>query len=675
VNYRKSTILSVGLLTLILLALSTLNTGEAAAPQPDLVLTPYAYLPFVAKPSICPPWSANEYASGTAHQYDRDDPVRPAYDHADKNIELRGYTANTDPGLERDLIDYGSDDPKQPPQFATLFDPPRVPTLAGFYQVHHWDWAASPDPGRRLGPILSPPVTALGLQTTPGEALHVPASGYDIGGGMEVLVLFADHDTVALRYTREDSSAPPGYTIHIDNICTDPNLLALYNTLDDPSGPRYQYPNASYGLPNLYAGQSFGVARTSEVVVAIADTGSFQDPRSLDEWWQIRPGYSRYPADVYYTNQWALERVRAPQAWAHSTGRDIVVAVLDTGVDLDHPDLMSKVLTDLDRDFVNDDFTAADDHGHGTHVAGIAAAATDNGLGIAGLGWDVRILPLKVLDSEGNGDGLNLAAAIRYAADRGADVINMSLGGAVPCGWPVDDAVNDAHSRGVTLIAAAGNYLGDTEMFPANCEHVLGVAATDHADAVAYYSNYGNHVSVAAPGSGIYSTLNGGSYGYDSGTSMATPHVAGLAALLAARYPPYTPDLVASAILDTAQDLGASGWDQHYGCGRIDASLALSTGALNAEPICLQAVGPWAEASPKNLEEAPYVPGEIIVDLRPGVRAFSISGRHGVGVEFLFGLGVWRLSVPQGQERSVLAELESDPDVVRAGLNYLVSAQ
>jgi len=280
--------------------------------MPDLTPTAHAYLPVVAHPPICPASCTNKYASGIAYQYDRDDPVRAAYDHADKNIELRGYTATSDPTLERDLIDYGSDDPEQPPQFATLFGAPRVPTLVGFYQVHHWEWATSPDPGQRLGPILSPPVTALGLQTTRGEILHVPASGYNIGGGMEVLVLFADHDSVALRYTREDSSAPPGYTVHIDNICTDPNLLALYRTLDDPNGPRYRYPIDFYSLPNLYAGQPFGVARGSEIVVAIADTGSFQDPRSLNEWWQIRPGYSRYPANEYYTTDWAVEGVNWP---------------------------------------------------------------------------------------------------------------------------------------------------------------------------------------------------------------------------------------------------------------------------------------------------------------------------------------------------------------------------
>ncbi|MGD2178702.1 MAG: S8 family peptidase, partial [Anaerolineae bacterium] len=354
---------------------------------------------------------------------------------------------------------------------------------------------------------------------------------------------------------------------------------------------------------------------------------------------------SRYPTDLYYTNQWSLERVSAPQAWAKSTGEGIVIAVLDTGADLDHPDLRSKLLTEVDRDFVNGDLTAEDDYGHGTHVAGIAAAATDNGLGIAGLGWDAEILPLKVLDDEGNGDAVALAAAIRYAADHGADVINMSLGGPVPCGWPVKDAVDEAHSRGVTLIAAAGNDLGPVEMFPANCEHVLGVSATNPDDTRPRYSNYGDHVSVAAPGSAIYSTLWGGSYGYGSGTSMATPHVAGLAALLMARYPSYTPGQLASAILDNSQDLGAPGWDQFHGCGRIDAFLALTNGALSAQPVCLQGVGPWSEASPKTFGDAPHVPGAIIVELRPSVRASSVLSRYDAAAEFLPALGAWHLHV------------------------------
>jgi hypothetical protein len=241
----------------------------------------------------CPTTSTNQYASGTAYRYDQDDPVRPAYNHADKNLDLRGYTPNTDPGLQRELVDYGSDDPTQPPQLATLFSPYRVPTLGSFYRVYNWIWMTSPAPGFRGGPITDWPVTALGMQTTPREAIHTPASGYDIGGGMEVIVLFADEDTIALKYARQDSAGAPGYTVHLDNICTDPNLLALYDQLDDPNGPRYSssFFHIPYDLPTLSAGQPLGTARGTEIVVAIVDTGAFMDTRSCNEWWQIRPGY------------------------------------------------------------------------------------------------------------------------------------------------------------------------------------------------------------------------------------------------------------------------------------------------------------------------------------------------------------------------------------------------
>ncbi|NLF00431.1 MAG: hypothetical protein GX601_05565 [Anaerolineales bacterium] len=201
------------------------------SPTPSPIPSPTAY--------ACPSTSSRTYSAGIAYQFDTDNPVRPAYAHADKNIALRSYTLNISTWLKRELVNYGSDDPKQPPQLATLFEPYRVPTLRNFYQVYQWLWAPSPDPGTRGEPITDYPVTALGLATTPGELLRVPISGYDIGGGMEVIVLFADADTVALRYTREDSSGSSGYTLHVSGICTDPALLALYNALDAPSGPRY----------------------------------------------------------------------------------------------------------------------------------------------------------------------------------------------------------------------------------------------------------------------------------------------------------------------------------------------------------------------------------------------------------------------------------------------------
>lgn len=265
--------------------------GSHADQQGDVV--PVAYLPaiFSSPPFSCASSSANSYASGVAYQHDSDNPVRPAYNHADKNIDLRGYTPNTDPSLVRELINYGSGDPTQPPQFATLFKPPQVPAFADFHQVHEWYWANSPAPGTRGGVLTSPPVTAVSFTLSPNEPIYVPTSGYDIGGGAEVIVIFADENSVTLHYTREDTAAV-GYTIHIDNICTDPNLLALYQSLDHANGPRYNYPSPSYNLPALPAGQLIGTTGIGDMVVAIVDTGGFMDTRSCNEWWQIRPGYT-----------------------------------------------------------------------------------------------------------------------------------------------------------------------------------------------------------------------------------------------------------------------------------------------------------------------------------------------------------------------------------------------
>jgi len=261
--------------------------------QSQMELPPQAYLPLVFAPeaSACPTTSAESYTSGIAFQFDTDNPVRPTFNHADKNIELRGYTPNADPALQKELIDYGSDDPTQPPQFATLFSPNQVPPFAEFHRVHQWNWASSPQPGQRAEPISTPKVTALAFDLESGTALHVPLSGYDIGGGAEEIVIFADENTVTHHYTSEDSDAR-GYTLHIDQICTDPNLLSLYNSLDAADGPRYKFPSDGYDLPTLAAGQVFGTTTSDDMVLAIADTGTYQDPRSCNEWWQIRPGYS-----------------------------------------------------------------------------------------------------------------------------------------------------------------------------------------------------------------------------------------------------------------------------------------------------------------------------------------------------------------------------------------------
>lgn len=273
--------------SLAILALAFAALGLQAIAPPAAAGGNYAIrLPLVFKPAApeCPAASGNAYSAGIAFQYDTDNPVRPAWNHADKNLALRGYSGAN---AYRGLVNLGSDDPNQPPQLASLFSPNRVPGFSNTYRANAWNWDPSPAPGSPGGPITDWAVTVLGLQTSRGEALRVPASGYDIGGGMEVLVLFADLDSIALKYTREDSVGPSGYTLHVDNICIDPNLLALYAAHD--GGARYVFQGYPYGynLPNLPAGQMFGTARGSEIRVAIVDSGAFMDPRSCNEWWQM----------------------------------------------------------------------------------------------------------------------------------------------------------------------------------------------------------------------------------------------------------------------------------------------------------------------------------------------------------------------------------------------------
>ena len=299
------------------------------------------------------------------------------------------------------------------------------------------------------------------------------------------------------------------------------------------------------------------------------------------------------PNDPEYWRQWALKQpqdhdIDAPEAWNIFTGgSNITIAIIDTGVDLDHPDLQAKIVPGYD--FVNSDTVPDDDHGHGTHVAGIAAASSNNSTGIAGVSWGARIMPLKVLNSAGTGGIDDLAEAIRYAADNGAQIINMSLGGGCGSGWSgVEDAVNYALSKGVLLVAASGNNGISSISCPAALNGVMAVGATTSDDQRASYSNYGSELDVVAPGgtfgSSIYSTYWGGGYTSMYGTSMATPHVAGLAALIWSFIPSYSSNQVRSAIQNSTDDLGDAGWDQYFGYGRINAWQAMESVSLLTSP-------------------------------------------------------------------------------------------
>ena len=243
---------------------------------------------------------------------------------------------------------------------------------------------------------------------------------------------------------------------------------------------------------------------------------------------------SETPNDTYWDKQWNLVKVQAPEAWNFTHGSpNINIAILDTGIDSSHPDLANKITKIIN--FTSSP-NAEDGYGHGSHVAGIATAATNNLTGVAGLGFDSSIFNVKVLGDNGFGYDSWVAQGIVWATDNGAQVINLSLGDTA-ASQVMEEAVNYAWNNGVVVVAAAGNSGTSSPFYPAYSENCIAVAATDASDNLASWSNYGDWVDLTAPGVSIYSTVRGGNYGYRSGTSMASPHVAGLASLLATLLP------------------------------------------------------------------------------------------------------------------------------------------
>lgn len=277
--------------------------------------------------------------------------------------------------------------------------------------------------------------------------------------------------------------------------------------------------------------------------------------------------------------------IRASEAWEETKGaKEVLLGIVDSGVDLLHPDIMTKMRSS-GRDFVNNDFDATDDHGHGTHVAGIAAAATNNNEGIAGVAWNCEILPLKVIDKEGSGLYSWVAEAIIWAADNKVDVINLSIGGDEPS-QTLEQALRYAYEKNVVIIAAVGND-GGPVLYPAAYDnYCLAVAATDYNDTRPDWSNFGPEVDVAAPGVRVVSLVprwyfgpDSFPYGYGSGTSMAAPHVAGLAALLKSLKPWLKAREIMDIIRYSCEDINAlqnKGRDDFIGYGRINMEKALA---------------------------------------------------------------------------------------------------
>ena len=272
------------------------------------------------------------------------------------------------------------------------------------------------------------------------------------------------------------------------------------------------------------------------------------------------------PNDTYYQSvQYGPQTTYTNTAWDITRGSSSQeIAVIDTGVDYRHPDLDGKVIKGYD--FVDNDYDPMDLNDHGTHVAGIAAAETNNATGIAGMAPNTKILAVRALDRNGSGTLTDIADAIVYAADSGAEVINLSLG--CDChSTTLENAVNYAWNKGSVVVAAAGNSGVSTTFEPASYTNVIAVGAVDRYDRLASFSNYGTWVDVVAPGVDIASTVTGNRYAYMSGTSMAAPHVAGLAALLAGQGRNNVQ--IRQAIEQTADRISGSG--TYFSYGRINS--------------------------------------------------------------------------------------------------------
>jgi subtilisin family serine protease len=391
------------------------------------------------------------------------------------------------------------------------------------------------------------------------------------------------------------------------------------------------------------------------------------------------PAFESYQSD--------MRQINADDAWLQCAQGDpsVIVAVIDTGVSLSHPDLAPNLISGAS--FVPYEPSVEDGEGHGSNVAGIVGASL-NGIGVVGVAPRTRLLPVKVLDSDGSGYNSWVANGVIYAADHSAKILNLSLGG------PEDDqvlrdAINyAADTKNTLVIAAAGNcgdynyqYNGCSYMnqpaYPAAYSNVIAVAAVTWWDTRVSFSNVGDYVDIAAPGVSIYNTYKNGSYAYESGTSQATPHVAGLAALIWARYPKYTAAQVRALIQNTAVDLGATGWDAQFGWGRIDARAALNLASSNAAPVVTAGANRIELQPPKDHRDADIAPGRVLIKFQPGYTTASISRAlsvlSAVSIEGqIKTLNVQVLHVPVGQEWLLIDQLRALPGVEYVEPDYAV---
>ncbi len=391
----------------------------------------------------------------------------------------------------------------------------------------------------------------------------------DLVDGSSLEELVARHPALSGARWNSPNVADEAIAVASVDISRQPQLLEALR--GDPLVEQAE-PNLLFHLPE-------GVTLLSDVAQLIPD----------DE--QL-PARAEFPNDPLYAKQWNMEMVHARDAWRYARGEEVIVAVIDTGVAYEDakglwaPDLQATRFV-AGYDFVNDDPIAADDHGHGTHCAGTIAQSTHNGKGVIGLAWRCKVMPLKVLSAQGWGTTSDIADAIRFAADNGAHVLSLSLGGG---GYSkvMRDAVAYAHAKGCTVVCAAGNANRPKVEYPAAYPGALAISSVGPTGERAFYSSYGKGLFMAGPGGDMRKGVEGGVlqntldprrrgkatrtvYAWFQGTSMATPHVAGAAALLY-ECGVTRPDQVASILASSAR---GGGYEHERGHGILDAGAAV----------------------------------------------------------------------------------------------------
>lgn len=412
--------------------------------------------------------------------------------------------------------------------------------------------------------------------------------------------------------------------------------------------------------------------------ITVASPKNLKDQEAWLRYWQnsdyvdyIQPnhqyGIAKAPNDPLMSNQSHLKMIHAEEAWEIAdSNQDLIIAIVDTGVDLNHPDLMANLVPGVN--LVSPGTPPMDDNGHGTGVAGVVAAAGNNETGVTGLLWKANIMPIKALESDGNGDEDKLGEGIRYAVDNGAKIVVLSLGLNKPSPY-MQSVVRYAEDRGVLLVAASGNE-GNSVKYPAAYPTVLAVGGAANQQQADTRSNFGPELDVMAPWT-VYTTKMGGSYGYQEGTSMAAPQVAAVSALIWSQHPELKPYQVRNVIRQSARREDGEGWDPAAGYGMLRADLAVTSeyrenlydsnsSANDAKPLSVtQQVSAVVSEQEENwfIVDSPY-DGMVSIIVEADQSIDSLTAAH--------------YDNPGGQETPITGHLQTGLDIpVSKGKSYI----